>query len=311
MGQDAERKARQLAARQHGVIRRDQALETGLSRRQVDHRVFKGFWHLLFPGVYRVEGAPITWLQHLKAASLWARHDFAISVKAAAALIGFPRFRPGVVELSVTRHLPAVDGVIVHRTAGLHPKELTFIHGICATNATRTLIDLAACVTPQDLRASVDYALRLKLTSLERLDAGLEQAARRPGTGWLRQLVHDYLGGDGPTESELEARVQDVLEAAGYPRAHKQRAVRVGTRLRRLDFLLPGTRVVIEADGYAYHASPRAFEEDRRRHNELATRGYLVLRWTWAALRDEPRRLLAQLDQVLGRGNGDGLFSCV
>lgn len=70
-------------------------------------------------------------------------------------------------------------------------------------------------------------------------------------------------GGDGPTGSELEARVQDLLEAQGFPRAAKQRPVFIGGRLRRLDSLVPGTRIVIEADGYAWHASPAQFEKDR------------------------------------------------
>ena len=42
----------------------------------------------------------------------------------------------------------------------------------------------------------------------------------------------------------------------------------------------PDWNLVIEADGRNWHARVEDFEEDRRRDNELATRGIQVLRFT-------------------------------
>jgi very-short-patch-repair endonuclease len=42
----------------------------------------------------------------------------------------------------------------------------------------------------------------------------------------------------------------------------------------------PDWNLVIEADGRHWHARVEDFEEDRRRDNELATRGIQVLRFT-------------------------------
>lgn len=302
MGMEAVRAAWQLASRQQGVIRRDQAHDAGLTTRQINYRVMRGYWPAVCPGVYRVEGAPPTWKQHLKAAALWARTGFAISHQSAAALHGFPRYKPGPVELSLTRHARPPHDVSLHQVDALPPKDLTFIDGICCTSATRTLIDLALCESEQDVRASVDHALSRKLTSLDRLEAGLARAGQRAGLPFLKQLIHQYQGGDGPCESELESRVYELFDAAGLPRPERQHVVRAAGRVRRMDFRLPGTPVVIEADGYAHHASPIAFEKDRERLNALIARGFRVLHWTWTAIHEDPTGLVQQLLLTLHRG---------
>ena len=127
----------------------------------------------------------------------------------------------------------------------------------------------------------------------------------------LRDLLSDYQAGEAPTESELEARVFELLSAEGLPRPYKQRSVIAGGRVRRLDFHFPGTPVVIEADGYSYHSSREMFERDRERNNALAARGLRVLHWSWAALRDRPEELVAQLKALLSRGSSGAAFGQV
>ncbi len=290
-----------VAASQHGLIGLEGAQRSRVSRRQVQRQVKSGRWCRVLPGVYRVVGAPQTWHQALQAASLWAERDFAISHRAAAALWGFARFKRGPVEVSVCRKQRAPEGVACHFVEPLHARDVTERHGFTVTTAARTLLDISATTNEQDLRASIDEALRLKWTTLEQLEAILERRAGHRGADLLRKLVDDFAGGSGPTESELEARVLDVLDDAGLPRPEKQRAVYAGRRLRRLDFHFPGSRVVIEADGYEHHASLAAFENDRARQNSLAVRGFLVLHWTWIALKQRPEQLIQELVRVLGR----------
>ncbi len=298
VGGKEELRALSLAAGQHGVLRRDQAIACGLSERQVDRRLTQGSWEALHPGVYRVEGSPRSWHQRLKAVSLWAFEGFALSHHTAAVLHRFNRYRGEPVELSATRNIVSRHAT-VHRVQTLGVKQLCLVDGFKVTSPTRTLLDLAAIDSENDVRASVDQALSRKWTSLEQLASALAAAPSHRGVRFLRQLVHEYAGGEGPTESELEARVLELFEAAGLPRPHRQRSVVVGNRLRRLDFALPGTPLVVEADGYAHHSSPRAFEDDRSRNNALIARGYRVLHWTWTALRDRPDELVAQLCQAL------------
>ncbi len=54
----------------------------------------------------------------------------------------------------------------------------------------------------------------------------------------------------------------------------------------RVDFLV-GERLVIEADGYEWHADRAAFERDRERDRELVRRGYLVIRVTYQQAHDD------------------------
>ncbi|MCC6336723.1 MAG: type IV toxin-antitoxin system AbiEi family antitoxin domain-containing protein [Myxococcales bacterium] len=291
----AETATLRVAARQYGVIRRDQAEAHGLSGRQIERRVESGQLVRVLPRVYRVEGAPQTWRQQLKAASLWAERDFAVSHRSAAALWGFARFPEGALELSLVRSARLHAPVILHRVDPLSHRELVSIDGFRVTSAARTLLDLGASEPEPDVQACFDEALRRRWVTLERMEAALGGAPRRHGTAFLRRLVHEYLGGDGPTESELEARVMELLDTAGLPRAERQRVVRVGGRLRRLDFLVPGTPIVIEADGYAVHASLGSFEKDRARNNALTAHGFRVLHWTWSALHERPDELLQEL----------------
>lgn len=296
-----------LASRQHGVITRVQACAQGLSQRAISRRVESGHWETLFPSVYRVEGAPRSWHQRLAAALLWAGRGAALSHRVAAGLHGFARGARDGLELTVSRDLRLPAPAAVHRVSALMPRDLSSVLGLAVTSPTRTLVDLAATSLVQDLRASVDEALRRRWTTLDRLQVAVCRAAHQPGVVALRAIVAELAGGDAPTQSELESRVAEVLEAAGLPRPIRQQVVVVGGAVRRMDFRVPGTPVVIEADGYAYHSGFDTFERQRERHRALASRGLVVLPWTWAAVRDRPEHLVVQLVETLSRFGASGL----
>lgn len=303
MGDSVEFECLRLAARQHGVLSRAQALQTGLSPRQIFWRLRTRRWEEVYGSVYRVEGTSCTWRQRLKAVSLWAAHDFAISGEAAAALHKLPgsTSTENTVELSVTRHLRVPRRIVVHQVAALPPKDLASVEGFRVTSVTRTLLDLSATNDRTQLRRRLDHALRHRSTTLDRLEAALDRSERQRGVVLLRDLVAELSGGEAPTESELELRVVELLEAAGFPPPERQRVVCVRDKVRRMDFLMRGTRVVIEADGYAYHSGFDTFEDERRRRRQLVRGGFVVLPWTWTAVRDEPDELIDELRAVLRR----------
>lgn len=286
------------AAGQEGLLRRIEALRF-MSEDQLQRRLEAERWVGVVPGVYRIEGAPLTWRAHLKAISWWLGRGYAFSHQTAAALKGFARFEEGPVVVSVTRRARAPEPVELHHVKTLQASELESVDGMRVTNATRTLLDLASTASKEDLRASVDQALRCKWTTVERLEQALANTFRRRGLPNLRPYVHELAGGDGPSESELEAAVYELLESCGFPRPVRQRVVKVGGRIRRLDFCYPEFRIVIEADGYAWHSTPKAFEEDRRRRNALVARGFVVLNWTWKGLHERPGELITELARLL------------
>lgn len=297
---EGELKCLRLASTQHGVFSRKQALQCGVSARELSRRCIAKRFVRVFPTVFRVEGSPETYLQRIKALSLWLSSGFAVSHRAAAQLHGFARFRDEVLEAVCSRNVRKRAGVSVHRVDALHHKDVASVEGMRVTSATRTILDLAPSLGEHDLRALVDEALRRKWTTLDRLDAAIAKVGElRPNLAPLIALIHEYRGGDGPTESELEARALELIDLAGLPRPVKQRVIRANGRVRRIDFFWPQFGVVLEVDGFAHHASPKSFEDDRRRNNALVLRRLAVLHWTWRGIHDEAERLLLELTHCL------------
>jgi very-short-patch-repair endonuclease len=296
-----ELKCLRIAARQHGVLSRRQVVENGMSSDRLESRARARVWQRLFPGVFRVEGTPATWRQKLKAASLWAGEGHALSHATAAALHGFDWFHgTDAVELTTVKNLRA-PGALTHQVKMLHPRDVASVECFRVTSVPRTLLDLAATLPPPEVKRLTDEAMRRKWVNVDRFEQLLERHGGSPGAKLLRELTREYAGGDGPTESELEARIRDLLEQAGLPRPHKQHVIRSGRGVRRIDFHFTGTPVVIEADGYAWHASVESFERDRQRSNELTLKGFLLLQWTWSALKSRPEELLIELCTLLGQ----------
>lgn len=294
-----ERAVLRLAARQNGVVSRAQVLSEGVTARQLDRRREKRLWVSVFPGVYRIEGAPLTWMQQVNAAALWVGETGVVCHRTAAALWGLPRFaEAGPVHVSHPTYLPPPEGVVTHQT-GLGPRDVVLYRGLRTTALARTLLDLAATEAAGDVRAAVDFVLARKRMSIDEFRALVIRSRGRRGVRLLRSMLRAFEGGDGPTESELEARVMELIDAEGLPRPRRQHSLRVAGRWRRLDFFFPGTNVVIEADGFAWHANPISFEKDRERANALAAQGFVVLHWTWQALGERRATLISELHRAL------------
>ncbi|MFT3712338.1 MAG: DUF559 domain-containing protein [Archangium sp.] len=287
-----------LAARQHGVISRAQVLEH-LTDEQLWHRVRTGRWQRVYPKVFRIKGSSETWEQSLRALSLWLVKDFLFSHSCAAALHGFRNFQDESLVVSRLRHTRCVEGVRLIHSKAFHKKDIASARGFRVTSVPRTLVDLAGELDAHTLRATADEALSRRWMTLDALEAAIQRAGSAPAVAALRSLLSLYRGGDGPTESELEVRVRELIESRGLPPVVLQKRVRVHGRFRRLDFLFADFKVVVEADGYAYHSDLAAFERDRKRINELNARGYTVLQWTWRSIHERPDELIAELIAVL------------
>ena len=80
-----------------------------------------------------------------------------------------------------------------------------------------------------------------------------------------------------------------------------QHPVAVADRTYRLDYLLTGSRlrIAVELDGFAFHSSKAAFVYDRIRQNDLTSLGFVILRFSYDAIRDSTSRCVAQLQAVL------------
>jgi very-short-patch-repair endonuclease len=109
----------------------------------------------------------------------------------------------------------------------------------------------------------------------------------RSDLGWDRE----------PTRSELERAFLRLIGRADLPKPEVN--AKVGPY--RVDFLWRTDRVVVETDGFAHHSSRASFESDRARDRELQRRGFVVLRFTYREVTNEPGSVVASLRAHVAR----------
>ena len=105
---------------------------------------------------------------------------------------------------------------------------------------------------------------------------------------------------DRQAESVLETLLRLVLHGAGL-RPRTQYTIRDRrTFVARVDFCWPEQRLVVEADGFAFHSDRAAYRRDRDRHNDLERLGWRVLRFTWEDVHRRPEHVVGLVRECLG-----------
>ena len=300
-----ERDCEQLAADQHGVLSRRQALAAGMSRRAITGRVSSGRWRVVHTGVYVPRPVPSSWHQRLMAAVLCGGESAVASHRSAAALWcldGVERPHP---EISI-RAGRRIEGVIVHRRRPSDDPPVTVIDRIPVTGIERTLLDLAGVMPTLEAGRALDDALRRRLTKISEIRRMLLELPKgRAGRRMLRRLIEDRDEHDALLESRLEAALLHVLRKHGVEAPVPQFEVRDGSFLvGRVDFAYPSRRIGIEADGYRWHASPERWRRDLRRENRLKLLGWTLLRFTWEDVHDRPELVASQVRAALAEARG-------
>lgn len=293
MPRTADHTIRTLSRRQHGVFTRRQALNAGFTARMIEMHIASGHWVTLKRGTYGIAGAPDTWERRAMAEVLSAGVGAALSHLAAAWLWKLIDRRPERIDVTVPRGRRA-NGA--HRARGLARGDIRPVNGIPTTGPGRTLVDLAGCVNECVLAAALDAALLRGMVSVAGLGRYIDVRGLRnlPGVGVLRRLLAERES--GVPESELEREFLRLVRRHGLPMPLRQE--RVGPF--RVDFIYPDQHLVVEVDGRRDHSSKRAFEEDRRRQNEIVLAGYRPLRFTWDAITKRADDVVRQLRGALG-----------
>jgi very-short-patch-repair endonuclease len=269
---DVEHRLARFAAGHDGVLSREQLLRLGLTRRQIERRVNGGRLIVVYRGVYAVGHAALSDHGRVRAALLAAGPDAIASHMTAAALWKLISSLPAVIELTTTgRARRTRPGLTIHQTK--RPPDVRTIRGIPLTAPLQTLADLNSTQRKQVVERATTEALNRRLVTPEQVATG------------------------APTRSELERGFLGLIRAAGLPEP------RVNARVDEyeVDFLWPDHRVIVETDGWATHGHRRAFEDDRAKDAALHAAGYVVIRFTWRQLEDEPLKVAAQLAQILAR----------
>jgi hypothetical protein len=294
---------RRLSNRQHGLISRRQALEAGLSARQIRYRVRSGMWAEPRPDVYAVTGSLEGWEAAVLAVVLSIPEAVA-SGRTALWLHGVTRLgKPDVIEVTVPfgyhRTLP---GVVIRQTRAYERVDITVVGGVPVTTAARTVIDLAGELGLPDRLTVLDDVICLRIGRRKQVHARA-LALRRGRAGVAIIIAATKPGAEQEFHSWLERHTGAVLRAAGLPQprwnvALSDRRGRIGI----VDAVLgPDDVIVLELDGLRFHSTPAQVRSDRARDRRLVLSGRVPLRYTYDDVMSRPEEVVAEIRQALAR----------
>jgi very-short-patch-repair endonuclease len=185
----------------------------------------------------------------------------------------------------------------LHRVRSLTPDEVIVHRGFPCTTVLRTIVDLADLLPLRDVQRLIESADALGMLDAAGLVAAADRAVGRRGRGKLIRASIAYRPRPRGTRSELEARFVDLC------RRHRLPAPLVNTWVdgKMVDFAWPSATLIVETDGWEHHRSRGAFGRDRTRDADLAVAGWQVLRFTWAEVDVEPRRVVAKIRAIMAR----------
>ncbi|MGZ4181693.1 MAG: DUF559 domain-containing protein [Solirubrobacteraceae bacterium] len=186
------------------------------------------------------------------------------------------------------------QGIRVHRTEALDPRDVRRCQGIPITSPARALLDIAPDLPDRSLERALDEALIHRLVSHAAITAVLAAYPNRRGIGRLRALA-DPGRPTTETRSGGEEALLALIRRANLPVPEVN--ARVGSYTA--DFVWREQKVIVELDGYDYHRGRAAFERDHQRDAEHQRMGYLVIRVTGRQLHREPEAILVRIAAAL------------
>ncbi|HVL04366.1 MAG TPA: hypothetical protein VM388_00110 [Acidimicrobiales bacterium] len=287
-----------LAAGQYSLAHRKQALELGMTARQIDERVASGLFAPEHPGVYRLASAPRSPAQATLAACLAAGGGAVASHRSAGALWRLRGVEAAAPEIIVpATRCPTLRGVLVHRTDRLDDIDVSRRLRIPVTTPARTLLDLGAVVPVEMVEPALEDALLRRLVTFKLLVDTLERLGGpgRNGAGVLRALVEERDPATAPTESMLEDMLYRVVRRGGLPEPVRQYEV-AGVRL---DGAFPDIRLGIEADSRIWHGGRLDVQRNAEKANILLAQGWRALHFTWFDLTRRARYVVESIGRQL------------
>ncbi|HEY0237852.1 MAG TPA: DUF559 domain-containing protein [Friedmanniella sp.] len=291
--------ARRHLIRQAGVISRRQALESGLTPRQIDRLLGTQEWLPVWPCVYRLHAAAPTPETGLRAASLWLGPDALLTDEGAVWWWGVAKEPPSTWTFAASHRRRCRPGVRVVE-AFVDPRDRTVSRDVGVVSRPWAVLRAAAVrerESPGRGIALIDSAKQTRAVRQDELERAFE---RHPG-GWGSTTIRTLLRrtGDG-AHSELERLAVATLTAAGITGFKPNLTVRLRDgQVVEIDIAFPDRRIALELDGFAFHSSAHAFRSDRKRGNKLMADGWTVRRFTWDDLVGDPEGFITTVLELL------------
>ena len=288
-----------FATRHHGLITLPDAQRLGVSRSSWYRALDAQHLEQLHPGVARLWGSPETFEQRALA-GVWAAGFGAMtSHRTSARLWGVERPDDELIDVITPQRTrrPRPDGVLVHRPRDRADLRPVMRRGVPTTNPMRMLLDLGA-VDQASVYDALIAVMSAKVASPAAIRSMLIRHAKkgRHGVTALRAALERWSDEELPPDSELEDRMATLAREHRLPRMVFHAMVQG----YEVDFLIAGTRIVIECDGWKTHGLDRdQFEFDRIRNVDLTAAGYVMVHVTWRRLTSQPTQVAEQLWNVL------------
>ena len=298
MGVAGERRLVRLGWRQCAVVTVRDIVSCEVPRTVVYRRLETREWIRLHPGVFKLGSSAAT-VDELEMGALLAAGDgAALSHRSAAARLGLEIPRDGAVQVTIpgSRGPLKLSGVRVWRSRALLPSEIAMRGPFRVTHLARTIIDLAAVLDEQGLRAVLDSVVRQRRSNLAWIFQLLQRRGQGcRGAGRLRALIAEYQEADEVPDSVLERLALQLARATGHePRLHWE-VDHGDRRLGKVDLAWPEVQLCVEVDGWMWHSNRESFEDDRARDRALQRAGWMVLRWTSRQVKSDPESLAAEV----------------
>jgi very-short-patch-repair endonuclease len=284
----------------HGIVTKRRAIDLGWTESAWYRAIRRDQLQLIHPGVARLHGTPITHLQRIHAAVLAAGKTAVASHRSAAALWEIERPEDDPVDVIVNRGVSGLHlaGVNIHRPRDRIDMATVVRSRTPSTNLLRTLVDLGAVTG--DVGSAVASAITSGAVTPAVLEYLLARHARRGrhGTTALRRALRAWPLQGKPADSELELRMARLLGDHDLPPA----TFHVRLAGFEVDFLIDGTPVVLECDGWDHHGRTREqFEWDRERDLNLGAAGYVVFHFTWRQITRRARWSAERIRRLVER----------
>jgi very-short-patch-repair endonuclease len=289
-----------LAARQYGVVTREQLNDLGYSDASIEHAVASGRLHMWHRSVFAVGHQGLSAHGLCMAAVLFRGRGALISHQSAIWLWGLEKKLEIPVHVSVRRRGHAQDAIGLHHSPALRDDDIAETERLPVTAVPRALLDYASEAKTLRLERAIDRADRLELLDLAAVDLITEEVSGHRGRGPLLRAMNIYRE-KGFTRSGGEKRMLAALADVGVKRPYVNNFV-AGYEL---DFYWEEERFAVELDSWEHHRGRRSFEGDPERQEKLTMTGIETIRITGTRLRREPRKVAMRIAEHLDRRRAD------
>lgn len=288
--------------RRAGAISVGQARASGLSQRQIDHRVVSGEWLAVRRGVYRLSASVPLPETGLWTGLLALGPDALLAEEGALWWWGVTSEVPSCWTFVALRSSRRGDATVRVRRAFVDPRDQHRHRGLRGVSRPWAVLTTAAAWESEGTGRGITLIDRAKQTRQVR-QRDLQEAFERHSGCWGSTTIRRLLArtGDG-AHSELERLALSLLRRNGIDGFKPNLTVQLLDRNSvEIDIAFPERRIAIELDGYAFRSGAEAFRRDVRRGHRLMADGWTVRRFTWDDLLHDPDGFVATVRELLLR----------